>query len=125
MHWFSDQPMKCLHKQVHKLGAKPTNPPKPVEPAAETMKVPGIIASPNNINVPAGQTIGKTTLIWDGGPDHPYAEIWVKVNGQDETKVLEKGKGTLEVTVEPNKTYLYILTDAGKTLATVTVNFYR
>ena len=64
---------------------------------------------------------GQVVLEWDGGKDHPYAELWVKVNDGDETFIVEQGKGARQVTVEPGKTYLYILADAGKRLATVTV----
>ena len=54
-------------------------------------------------------------------PDHPYAEVWMSVDGGDETKVVEQGKGTRQMTVEPGKTYKYILTDAGQQLGTTTV----
>jgi len=47
--------------------------------------------------------------------------VWVKVNDADETFIVEQGKGTRGVTVEPGKTYLFILEDAGQRLATVTV----
>ena len=66
-----------------------------------------------------------TTIAWDGGKDHPYAEVWVRVDNEDEKKLLEQGRGTLPVTVVPGKTYVYILTDAGTTLATITVRFQR
>jgi hypothetical protein len=60
-------------------------------------------------------------LTWDGGPEHPYAEVWVGVDGEDPTFLVEQGKGSRKVTVEPGKTYLYILTDSGQQLSTVTV----
>lgn len=80
-----------------------------------------IAASPNTVPVGPGQSSGTTTLTWDGGAAHPYAEVWVKVDDNDETFVVEQGKGSRRVTIELGKTYLYILTDFGKTLATVTV----
>jgi hypothetical protein len=89
------------------------------------MKVPGIMASPNNIALVAGKGQGKTTLTWDAGEDHPNAEVWVKVDDQDETKVVAQGKGTLQVAVVPGKTYVYTLKDKGQVLATVTVKFHR
>jgi hypothetical protein len=110
--WSSDTPMKCLYKPIHHLGVKPTTP--------TTVIVPMITASQTNLVIPSGQT-GQTVLTWDGGKDHPYAEVWVKVDDGDETFVVEQGKGTRQVTVEPGKSYLYILTDASKRLATVTV----
>ena len=67
-----------------------------------------------------GQAPGTQTLTWDGGPDHPYAEVWVSVDGGQERKVVEQGKGTRQVSVEPGKTYRYILTDSGQQLATDT-----
>lgn len=57
----------------------------------------------------------------DGGPDHPYAEVWIREGRQDETFVVEQGKGTRRVTVDRGKTYLFILTDSGKQLAAVVV----
>jgi len=110
--WSSDRPMKCLYKTVHRLGTKPTTP--------TTVIAPMITASETNLAIPSGQT-GQTVLTWDGGKDHPYAEVWVKVDDGDETFVVEQGKGTRQVTIERGKTYLYILADAGKRLATVTV----
>jgi len=47
----------------------------------------------------------------------------LKVVDQDEAKVLERGKGTLPASIAVGHTYVYILTDAGTTLATVTVRF--
>ena len=108
--WSSDRPMKCLYKTVHRLGTKPTTPTTPTAVIAPT--------------ITASQPIpvtGQVVLEWDGGKDHPYAELWVKVDDGDETFVVEQGKGTRQVTVEPGKTYLYILADAGERLATVTV----
>jgi len=79
-----------------------------------------ITALQTNPVTPIGQS-GQTTLIWDGGKDHPYAEVWVKVDDGEETFVVEQAKGTRQVIVEWGRTYLYILSDAGKRLATVTV----
>ena len=80
-----------------------------------------ITASPQVVAISPGSGVGTTTLSWNGGPDHPYAEVWVKVDGGDEKFVVEQGKGGRKVTVEAGKTYTYILTDSGKTLASVTV----
>jgi len=120
--WTSSKPMRCLFNTVNKLGVKPST---PTAPPASTTRAPYIIATPNNIPLPFGVTVGQSTIVWDGGKDHPYAEIWVKVDKQDERKVIELGKGSLPVTVEAGRTYVYILTDAGTTLATVTVKFLR
>jgi hypothetical protein len=123
--WTSDRAMKCLYNAVKRLGVKPSNPADQAGPTASTSEVPWIVATPNNIFLPRGIGVAQTTLMWDGGIKHPYAEVWVKVDDQNETKLLERGKGTLPVVVVPGKTYLYILTDAGTTLATVTVRFQQ
>jgi len=115
VNWSSDRPMKCLYKTVHRLGTKPSTPTPTTTPT--TAIAPMITASQV---IPTGQT-GQTVLTWDGGKDHPYAEVWVKVDDGDETFVVEQGKGSRQVTVEPGRTYLYILSDAGKRLAAVTV----
>ncbi len=44
----------------------------------------------------------------------------VRLNGGGEARMVEQGKGVRQVTVEGGNTYTYILTDAGKTLATIT-----
>ena len=132
--WFSPTLMKCQ-------GANETGPvpikrtgkasvPMPATPPPRPIKSTGKAATGANaaagvprivvFNKP-GQRPGTRTLTWDGGPDHPYAEVWVKVGDEDETKVVEQGKGSRAVTVEPGKTYLYILTDSGERLATDSV----
>ncbi len=68
---------------------------------------------------------GTTTLFWDAGPDHPYAELWVQIDGSDETFIVEQGKGSRGILVDPGKTYLFILTDAGQRLATVRVTVQK
>lgn len=105
--WSSDRSMKCIAGSIKQSA--------PGGYGAVT-SVPGILSY-----IKPGQPPGTKTLSWDAGPDHPYAEVWVKVGDGDEAFVVEKGKGKRQVTVEPGKTYLYILTDAGKRLATVIV----
>ena len=95
-----------------------TNAPPANAPSTTGAK---ITASPSVVTIPAGQTTGTTTLTWDAGPNHPYAEVWVTVDGGDERKIVEQGKGSRQVQVKAGKTYLYILTDSGKRLATTTV----
>jgi hypothetical protein len=133
--WSGDRAMTCadpLYNPIHRLKIAPTtappantNPPKVIHitghAKAPAGSNPTIAASPSVVTIPAGQSKGTTMLSWDGGSDHPYAEIWVKVGDQDEKFVVEQGKGTRQVTVRPGKTYLYILTDSGQRLATVMV----
>src|ERR1051326_3243525 len=45
------------------------------------------------------------TLEWDGGKDHPYAEVWVRVDQNDETFIVEQGRGSRNATVELGKNY--------------------
>ncbi|MGE0827555.1 MAG: hypothetical protein AB7G75_35200 [Candidatus Binatia bacterium] len=90
-------------------------------PPVQAQNPPYITASPNPALVPAGQPSGTTTLEWDGGDDHPYAEVWQQVDNADETFVVESGKGMRQMTVEAGKTYIFRLSDAGEILASVTV----
>ena len=125
--WVSRQPMPCGDK----ADKKPTPTPSAAPAASPTRVIKSTGKSRTDTAAPAGvpkivvfnkpgQSPGTQTLTWDGGPEHPYAEVWVKVDGGDETKVVEQGKGTRQVTVEPGKTYQFILTDSGQQLATTT-----
>lgn len=135
--WFSQGVLRCLPPPPPPVVSKPpksTGKPKPVKSTGkpkpttspstvstpEPMKVPGIVANPV-IYPNLYAAMGFTVLTWDAGPDHPYAEIWYKVNNGEETFLVEQGKGSRQVPVERGKLYTYILTDAGKTLATVIV----
>ena len=90
-------------------------------PASTHSAVVTITADPNPVILAEGQTQGKTTLTWDGGDQHPYSEVWVKVDDNDETFVVESGKGKRDVTIDLGKTYLFKLSDANELLASVTV----
>jgi hypothetical protein len=122
--WSSDRPMRCVRgaesprpKPIKSSGkARPSAPAPPSSPPP--MKVPGIVASQTFFPVPGALT-GLVGLSWDGGPVHPYAEVWVKVNNGAEIFVVEQGKGGRQITVQRGTLYEYILTDAGTTLATV------
>ena len=112
---------------ITKLKVKePGSVPPPAAPEAQPQTsssagAPAITASSKSVAIPPGQNQGSTVVAWDGGAEHPYAEVWVKVDDADETFVVEKGKGSRQMTVERGKTYVYILTDSGQQLATVTV----
>jgi hypothetical protein len=82
---------------------------------------PFIIADNNPVVIPAGQTSGTVTLEWDGGPKHPYAEVWVRVDENDETFIVEQGRGSRNVTVELGKNYEFTLSDSNVLLASVKV----
>jgi len=82
---------------------------------------PFITANPETVVISPRRDQGTTTLIWDAGPDHPSAQVWVKINDADESFIVEQSKGSRGFMVDPGNTYLFILTDAGQRLATVTV----
>lgn len=118
--WSSDRGMNCIatppppQPTASRSAAIAASTPKTYHHTGDSsFKAPGILASP--------VVSGSTLLRWDGGADHPYAEVWVKIGNADETKILEKGKGSMPYKIEHGKRYLFILTDAGVTLATVQV----
>jgi hypothetical protein len=101
-------------------GSAPASGPANSPPTPSPMKVPGIVASRvyfGHITDPAGFVI----LAWDAGPKHTYAEVWFKINNGDDIFLVEQGKGTRQFPVERGKYYTFILTDEGRTLATVSV----
>lgn len=112
VHWVSSRKMKC---------ADPTAEAPPVPQPPSSTSAASITANPAVVSIPSGHRSGTTTLTWDAGKDHPYAEVWVAVAGQDPTFVVEQGKGSRSVTVERGTTYRYILSDSGKDLSGVTV----
>jgi hypothetical protein len=111
--WSSDRSMRCLVKPP-----KSTGKAKPVKAEPTPMKVPGIVASQVIFPSPYS-AMGFVILTWDAGPDNPYAEVWFKVNNAEDIFLVEQGKGSRQIPVERGKYYTYILTDAGKTLSTV------
>ena len=84
---------------------------------------PSITASPELVPISNTQGTGWSKLNWYSGSAHANAEVQVSVEGQSPTPLASarRGKGSQTVTVEPGKTYRYILTDAGQELAAVTV----
>jgi hypothetical protein len=137
--WQSSKQFKCppppsfnVPLNTYKGKPKPKPKPKPVssttkpkteDPPPPPMKIPGIIASQVIYSNTYAST-GFVVLTWDAGPDHPYAEVWFKVNGGPEARMVEQGKGVRQIMVERGKSYTYILTDAGKVLATVSFAAY-
>lgn len=92
-----------------------------VSAQAQERQTPYIYALYNPVVIQPGQTSGTATLIWDGGKDHPYAEVWVRVDQNDETFIVEQGKGTRNATVELGKSYEFKLSDSNVLLASVRV----
>jgi len=92
-----------------------------VSAQAQERQTPYIYALHNPVVIPPGQTRGTVTLVWDGGKDHPYAEVWVRVDQNDETFIVEQGKGTRNAQVELGKSYEFKLSDSNVLLASVRV----
>ncbi len=102
--WVSRKSMFCADKADKKT--KPTPPAAPPQPSPKRLikssgKARTEASAPAGVpRIAAFNKPGQAStqvLTWDGGPDHPYAEVWVKVDGADETKVVEQGKGTREM----------------------------
>ena len=127
--WNSTRPMICRQAPKPGMGLPPPpaqqQPQKPVEtappPASTSTTPPFISARPTMPRAAVGESAATTTLTWDAGDDHPYAEVWVQVNNAPEYFLVEQGKGTRTVNVMPGNTYRYSLTDSGRKLATATV----
>ena len=92
-----------------------------ISTAAQERATPYIYALSNPVIIPPGQTSGTVTLVWDGGKDHPYAEVWIRVDQNDETFIVEQGKGTRNEKVEFGRSYEFKLSDANVLLASVRV----
>jgi hypothetical protein len=92
-----------------------------ISAAAQERATPYIYALFNPVVIPPGQTSGTVTLVWDGGKDHPYAEVWIRVDQNDETFIVEQGKGTRNEKVEFGRSYEFKLSDANVLLASVRV----
>ena len=138
--WFSSVQMKCPTppRVIKSTGRAKVDPPPPpisspkitpttpepeAQPAATEPATPMVRASSHSALIRTPRTEGKTTLTWDGGPSHRAAELWLKVDDEDETMVIASAKGSLQVSIVAGKVYLYMLKEAGKTLATDTVQF--
>jgi len=129
--WRTEVPLKCLPAPAPVITKPPAKEPatpapkvlratgrKPKAEPPPSMKVPGIVVSQAIFPGPY-QPAGFVILTWDAGPEHPFAEVWFKINGSDDNFLVEGGKGGRQVPVERGRFYVYTLTDAGKTLATV------
>jgi hypothetical protein len=113
--WHTDEGLNC----------RPPPPviPKPIKSSGKARPAPQptppfVVASQSIFPAPYVPT-GFVTLTWDGGPDDPGAELWLKTSGGALT-VAKHSKGGLQVTVERGRMYEYILTKAGKILVGVT-----
>lgn len=66
--------------------------------------------------------VGLAPLQWDAGPDHPNAEVWVKIGDSRERTIFAKQpKGGQQVQVARGLMYTYVLMDGRNVLATAVV----
>ena len=86
-------------------------------PIRQVSTPPYISASPAIFATPFHPT-GVVPLIWDAGPRHPYAELWVNANGRD-ALFLKQPTGSIAVNVERGRRYIYILRDTNGVIAAV------
>jgi hypothetical protein len=83
--------------------------------AAPAAKAVGTIsATPNPVEVAITKTQGTTTVMWDAGPDNPYADVWVSVDGGAETKFSTAHKGAKAATIQLGKTHTFKLYSSTK-----------
>jgi hypothetical protein len=83
--------------------------------AAPAAKAVGTIsATPNPVEVALSQTQGTTTVTWDSGPDNPYADVWVSVDGGAETLFSTAHKGAKAATIQVKKTHTFKLYSSTK-----------
>jgi hypothetical protein len=120
------EPPAPVVKPVKSSGKFPTPAPvvRPVKSTGRPKEaVPNIKASPIVLTIPVGQSHGTVTLTWDGGPDHPDAEVWMKAQtqGGEETLVVQQGKGTRTMSLQGGINYAFALKDAGEVLARTAV----
>ena len=95
--WHSEGVLKCatpINPRVVVQSTAPRPPPlkstgkMPKSEPAPPMKVPGIVVSPFIFPSPGSPTV-FVVITWDAGPDHPYAEVWFKVNNGEGTFLVE------------------------------------
>jgi hypothetical protein len=79
-------------------------------PAAKA--APTISATPNPVPVILGQTQGTTTLTWDAGADHKFAQVRVSVDGGADAVFKNLYTGTAPAPIEIGKTYTFKLYDS-------------
>jgi len=88
-------------------------------PAAKAVST--ISATPNPVvyvTKPKGPLFllnqGTTTVTWDAGADHPYADVWVSVDGGAETLFSTAHKGAKAATIQLGKTHTLKLYSSSK-----------
>jgi hypothetical protein len=113
--WNTDGVLKCT--PAAPVAPKVIRSSGKAKPPAAQPKPPFVLASQAIFPTPYVPT-GFVILTWDGGPDHPNAELWFKA-GNGQAPFLKLAKGGHQLPVERGRLYEYVLMDAGKTLSTV------
>jgi hypothetical protein len=91
--------------------------PRYKEPAPPPLKPPFITGQ---VILQPFLPFASAALGWDGGPDHPNAEVWLSVDNSAETLAFKQPKGgATEQRLQRGSSYSYVLKDAGKTLSKV------
>lgn len=86
-------------------------------PANRAVLVAGNVYFPSPYN-----PLGLAPLQWDAGPDHPNAEVWVKIGDSRERTIFAKqAKGSQQIQVTRGVMYTYALMDGRNVLATAIV----
>lgn len=95
--------------------------------ARSTLAAPTITANPNPVVVPEGKTEGTTTISWDAGADRADSRVWLQVDAGKEDLFAASAKGTSEIKVVMDKTYVFRLYsgDGAQVLASITVKGRR
>lgn len=123
--WYSDQPLTCGWSPGKSRGNLTSRlsadaPAQTGKAIASLAKGPTLFASPSVFPYPFSPT-GFVVLTWDGGPDHPNADVWVKyANSRDRILVIKQPKGGFQVNVQRGQMYTYVLMDDRVVLATAT-----
>jgi hypothetical protein len=66
-----------------------------------------IIASPNPVIVPNGQTSGSTTISWRVPDGYTYCEIYLSVDNGPWSEFARGGDGTKQTTIKPGSSYTF------------------
>ena len=124
--WYSDQPLTCGWSPGKSRGnLVPTRlsanaPVKTGQATGSLLRDPVIVASKAFFQPPYNP-VGFVILTWDGGPDHPNAEVWVKFgNSRERVLVVKQPKGGQQIQAQRGQMYTYVLMDGRTVLATTT-----
>lgn len=85
-----------------------------------------ITANPNPVVILFPEKSGTTTIQWDAEASHPNAQVWLSIDGGNETVFDADYHGAKSTTIQLGKTYVFKLYTANKSLLdSVTVTSKR